>query len=156
MEGEIIGPGTYGNPPPAPAPPVIEGEFVPSAESTPAPTTRQTSFRVADAQASTQAANGEADFGRGITSLRNGNYTSALESFESAANAEPTNALYRYHQALALFELGGAEAGRDALEHALRLERDRPIAGWGRQMERIQGRARMWIETARREAGLAR
>jgi hypothetical protein len=147
-----------------PAPPAIRGESVPPAppmESAPT-TTRQTMFRISDGAppaapaAAAHPGPGAASFNRGLSSYRGGSYTEAMQHFASAVRAEPANPLYRYHQALAMFEISGADAARETLDEALRLEREQPISGWGRQMERIQGRARAWVETARREAGLSR
>jgi thioredoxin-like negative regulator of GroEL len=86
--------------------------------------------------------------------MRDGATTEALQAFETATNAEPTNALYQYHLALALYDLARTEAAQQALATAVNLERDEPIAGWGKRMERIQGRSRVWVERARIAAGL--
>jgi tetratricopeptide (TPR) repeat protein len=88
--------------------------------------------------------------------MRSGATAEALQAFETAANAEPTNALYRYHLALALYDLSRTEAAQEALSTAVNLERDEPIADWGKRMERVQGRGRVWVERARTAAGLVR
>ena len=94
------------------------------------------------------------DYNRGMRSFRDGDMTIALEAFEAAANAEPRNALYAYYRALAMFNLQGADAANDWLTQAVQLERDKPVAGWGKRMERVQGRARLWVEQARANAGV--
>ncbi len=80
----------------------------------------------------------------------------ALGAFDLAVAAEPENALYRYYRALALFDLNDNEAANEALQQAIAAERDQPIAQWGKRMERVQGRGRVWIEEARRAADLVR
>ncbi len=80
--------------------------------------------------------------------------TVAVQSFEAAAAAEPQNAMYHYYRALALYNLSGAEAAGEWLQQAVELEREQPVPNWGRRMERVQGRPRLWIEQARRDAGL--
>ena len=80
--------------------------------------------------------------------------TSALEAFEAAKAAEPENPLYAYYRALAMYNLYGADAANDWLAQAVTLERDTPIPHWGRRMERVQGRARIWVEQARAAAGI--
>ena len=64
--------------------------------------------------------------------------------------------MYHYYRALALFDLNSAPAAGQALQQAIELERDQPIANWGKRMERVQGRGRVWIENARGAAGLIR
>ncbi len=97
-----------------------------------------------------------AAFDEGLTSFRARSFTNALQSFEAAATAEPENAMYHYYRALTLFDLNGAEAGNDALQQAIELEKREAVPHWGKRMERVQGRGRLWIEKARREAGLVR
>lgn len=99
---------------------------------------------------------GSAAFAKGMTAFRSRSLTEAVGSFETAAAAEPNNAIYQYHLALALYDLNGAEVASDALQRAVALEQREPIENWGKRMERIQGRSRAWIEAARREAGLVR
>jgi Flp pilus assembly protein TadD len=99
---------------------------------------------------------GSAAFQKGVTEFRQGKLKEALGEFEVAATAEPKNALYHYHRALAMFDLAGAEAGHEALQQAIELETREPVKNWGKRMERVQGRGRVWIESARRNAGLVR
>lgn len=96
------------------------------------------------------------DFERGLALYRKGQLNEAIGVFETAAQADPQNALYQYYRALALFDLNGAEAAEDALKDAIQAEGRRPIIGWGQMMERVQGPGRLWIERARREAGLVK
>lgn len=138
----------------------ITSEHVsPSVEATPenVPNDRsanihQSAFRLTS---STQA-DGSAAFQKGITVFRQGKMKEALGNFEAAATAEPNNALYQYHRALAMFDLAGADAAQDALKKAVELEKTEPVKNWGKRMERVQGKGRVWIETARRSAGLVR
>lgn len=94
------------------------------------------------------------DFNRGVRAYWDGNMSTALEGFENAVNAEPRNPLYAYYRALAMYNLQGADAANDWLAQAVELERDKPVAGWGKRMERVQGRARLWLEQARANAGI--
>jgi hypothetical protein len=110
--------------------------------------TASTQYRLA----SNKRQDGSADFDKGLRSFRAHSLSDAAASFQSAVAAEPDNAIYYYFQAMSIFELQGAEAAGDALQRAIELERDQPIANWGKRMERIQGRGRVWIENARRAA----
>jgi tetratricopeptide (TPR) repeat protein len=102
------------------------------------------------------AASGAADFDKGLASYRARSFANALQAFEAAATAEPDNAMYQYYRALTLFDLNGAEAGSEALQQAIELEKREAVPQWGKRMERVQGRSRVWIEKARRDAGLVR
>ena len=101
-------------------------------------------------------ADGSADFERGLGAYRNGSMNDAAREFEAATTAEPDNAVYHYYRALAMYDLYGAEAALEAREQAIQAELRQPIVGWGKRMERVQGRARLWIEQARRDAGLVK
>ncbi len=103
-----------------------------------------------------QQADGSADFERGVENFRRGSLTEAASQFEAASAAEPDNAMYHYYRALTLHDLYGAEAGVEARQMAVEAELRQPIKNWGRRMERVQGRSRLWIEKARRDAGLVR
>jgi hypothetical protein len=129
-------------PAPAPAPEAAD----PSANNS------QTSFRMA----SQTRRDGSPAFTRGLRSYRDGNMNEALRSFDTAAAAEPQNALYHYYRALTVYNLQGAEAAGQWLDQAVALERQAPVEHWGRIMERVQGRARLWVEEARRDAGISR
>ncbi len=101
-------------------------------------------------------ADGSNDFARGLSAYWDGNATLALQSFDAAAAAEPQNALYHYYRALAFYQLQGADAAAEWLQRAVEIERQSPIAGWGKRMERVQGQPRLWIEQARSAAGVSR
>jgi hypothetical protein len=101
-------------------------------------------------------ADGSAAFEKGLAAYRQGSMNDAAREFETAAATEPNNALYHYYRALALHSVVGAEGAADARQQAVEAELRQPIKGWGKRMERVQGSARLWIEKARREAGLAR
>ena len=101
-------------------------------------------------------ADGSSEFNQGLSEFRGGSLNEAARDFEAASSAEPNNALYHYYRALTLYDLYGAAAGEEALAQAVEAERNEPIKGWGKRMERVQGRSRLWVEKARREAGLVR
>ncbi len=106
--------------------------------------------------ASQQQGDGSKDFALGLRAYLDNNMNGALEAFEASVAAEPQNALYAYYRALAMYNLQGAEGANDSLAQAVELERQTPIAQWGKRMERIQGRARIWIEQARVAGGIGR
>lgn len=135
---------------PAPAP---EAAPAPEpADADPSASNSQTSFRMA----SQTRRDGSPAFARGLRSYWDGNMNEALRSFDAAAAAEPQNALYHYYRALAFYNLEGAEAASQWLDRAVALERQAPVEHWGRSMERVQGRVRLWVEQARRDAGIGR
>ncbi len=111
---------------------------------------QQSNFRLASAV----RRDGSAAFDKGVTDFRQGRKREALTDFETAASAEPDNALYHYYRALAQYDVDGAEAAQGALQQAVEAETREPIKNWGKRMERVQGRSRLWIESARRSAGL--
>jgi tetratricopeptide (TPR) repeat protein len=113
---------------------------------------RQIGFRLAAGT----GRNGTAAYARGLRSYWDGNMTEALGAFDAAAAAEPGNALYQYYRALSFYNLQGEEAAADWLAQAVEMERQSPIKHWGRSMERVQGRARLWVEQARTSASLGR
>jgi Flp pilus assembly protein TadD len=92
-------------------------------------------------------------FGEGLRLFHAGSFAQAQEAFAAGAASSP-DPLEMYFLALTHHKLGDRAAAEAALAQALELERDRPITGWGRRMERVQGHARVWLETARRQAGL--
>lgn len=89
-------------------------------------------------------------FEEGLRMYREGDFDAALSAFEAVAAAEPNNALCGYYQALALWQLGDLETADAALEQAVELESQYPIEQFGRKMERVQGRIRLWLDNARR------
>jgi tetratricopeptide (TPR) repeat protein len=80
-----------------------------------------------------------------------GEYETADEQFQVAMNTEPGSAEYAYFHALALYEAGLKSEADQALLAAVELERDAPISGWGTLMQRVQGEARLWLETTRQQ-----
>lgn len=106
--------------------------------------------------ASQQPGDGSKDFARGLGAYRDNDMNDALQAFDASIAAEPQNALYVYYRALAIYNLQGADAANDSLATAVELERQTPVAQWGKRMERVQGRARIWIEQARAGAGIGR
>ena len=78
--------------------------------------------------------------------------TSAIR--QASLSSPATGAVDLYFAALSQHEAGNTEAAQATLAQAVSAEQARPIAGWGRRMERVQGHSRLWLETARRQAGL--
>jgi tetratricopeptide (TPR) repeat protein len=99
---------------------------------------------------------GLVEFNKGVASYRARELNEALAAFEAAIAAEPDVAIYHYYLAMTLFGLSGAEAGQEALGRAVELEQREPITDWGKRMQREQGRARAWVEKARRDAGIVK
>jgi tetratricopeptide (TPR) repeat protein len=135
---------------------IISEQPAPAAESAPetAPSDRSASIHRSPYHSTSARQDGSIAFQKGITVFRQGKMREALGEFEAAASAEPKNALYPYHRALATFDLAGADAAQEALKQAIEAESLEPVKNWGKRMERVQGRGRVWIETARRNAGL--
>ncbi len=63
-----------------------------------------------------------------------GVYSTALRHFQDAAARQPHDALIRYHLAMTYFQLGDMDAGRRALDEALRLDPDVPEAEMAQQL----------------------
>jgi tetratricopeptide (TPR) repeat protein len=140
---------------PAPGSTIYEGPASDNGETTypdEARSNSRTSFRLV----SNAHQDGSAAFQKGMTSFRSHVLAEALGSFETAVAAEPDNAMYHYYLALTLYDLHGADVAGEVLQQAVALERREPIVNWGKRMERVQGRARSWIESARRDVGLVR
>ena len=77
----------------------------------------------------------------------------AIDAFEEASAAEPESIrCSATTRALTIYEIRGADAAKVTLQQAVELERAQPIADWGKRMERVQGRNRNWVESARRTA----
>jgi predicted Zn-dependent protease len=103
-----------------------------------------------------QDQDGSADFERGLDAYRNGSMTDALAAFNAASASAPGNALVQYYRALAMKAKFGTEMANEALQLAVEAERQDPVKNWGKTMERVQGHNRVWVEKARRDAGLVR
>ncbi len=151
-------------PAPAPAAPApgtsttIEQPSAPTIEASHVSPLEQSAAKPRDfhlvANATRTRASGSAAFEKGLSAYRQHSLTDAAASFHLAADAEPDKALYHYYLALATYEMAGADAASDSLEKAVQAELAEPVKDWGRRMERVQGRGRVWIENARRDAGL--
>ncbi len=111
-------------------------------------------FRLASQTSTVNQGDGSREFARGLQAYRDNNMAVALEAFEGALALEANNPLFAYYRALAMFNLHGPESANDWLAQAVQLERSQPITNWGKQMERVQGRARLWVEKARVGAGI--
>lgn len=142
----------YDGPAPAPAAEPEPAASPEPADADPMASNRQIGFR----QTAGSERDGTSAYARGLRSYWNGNMSEAMQAFDAAAAAEPANALYQYYRALVFYNLQGAEAAGDWLSQAVEMERQSPIKNWGKHMERIQGRARLWVEQARNGAGLGR
>ncbi len=148
---------TEGNPkviydgPAAGAPQIQQQEPVVAPPAGDAAAARQSPHRLA-----TYRRQVNASFDKGLTLYRERRLNEAATEFQAAVSADPNNALYLYFNALAMYDQLGAEAAGDALQQAIQAERRQAVANWGQAMERIQGQGRLWIEKARRDAGLVR
>jgi hypothetical protein len=86
----------------------------------------------------------------GLDDFRQGRWEPAAARFQDALDVAPWNAKYAYYQAVALHLAGrGYEASR-ALTIAVELEKQTPITDWGKSMQRVQGRPRIWLEDTRK------
>ena len=103
-------------------------------------------YRLVSQRATGGGNSGAAAFDQGLASFRARSFTNALQSFEAAATAEPDNAIYQYYRALTSVRPEGAEGGNEALQQAIELEKREAVPHWGKRMERVQGRGRVWIE----------
>jgi len=132
----------------------------PAANAPPAPVSQpeeaQYSHNAPYRLVSNKQADGSAAFDKGVSAFRAHSLNDAAGAFDMAVAAEPDNAFFWYYRAMTLFDLGNTGAANEALQKAIALEREEPIANWGRRMERVQGRNRNWVENARRAAGLVR
>jgi len=97
-----------------------------------------------------------AAFAAGLAHYRNGRFEQAAREFRIAMDASEHNAKYAYFRAVALHAAGGQDEANQALALAVEAEKRSPVANWGRVMERIQGQPRLWLEEARKAAGVSR
>jgi hypothetical protein len=107
-------------------------------------------IEVADVETEDRAA-ASRHFADGLDQYRDGLYEKAIASFAAATSAAPTDAKYAYFHALALHSAGKKAEAEARLAIAIELEAAAPVANWGRAMERVQGEARIWVETARQQ-----
>jgi hypothetical protein len=162
-DGDVVGESTSGpvgtesNPkviydgPAAGAPQIQEQQPVVAPPAGDAAAARQSAHRLASYRRQVNSS-----FEKGLTLYRERRLNEAATEFQAAVNADPNNALYLYYNALAMYDQHGAEAAGDALQQAIQAERRQAVANWGQAMERVQGQGRLWIEKARRDAGLVR
>ena len=85
----------------------------------------------------------------GLAHFRAARFEAAASEFETATAHAPTAAKYAYFHAIALYQLDRTTEAEQRLAEAVQLEAEHPVADWGRAMERVQGRARLWVEAAR-------
>lgn len=81
-----------------------------------------------------------------------GDYHNSMYRLTEAVESGSKDPLSRYLLALCYYQIGDTETAEATLREATRLEAAQPIANWGQRMERVQGRARVWVELGRREA----
>jgi hypothetical protein len=93
-----------------------------------------------------------AEFNRGREALAAGDSSDALAAFAEATASSPDVALYQYHWALALHLTDQSEAAVARVAEAARVEHEHGVENWGKVMQRVQGRPRVWLERARRQA----
>jgi tetratricopeptide (TPR) repeat protein len=95
-------------------------------------------------------------FGHGMHSFWNGHYVEAHKAFSNAISLAPGNPLYWYMRAVTHRRLGNEEAAKhDALlgasaERKACLRRDSASLDINRELKRLQGRDRIWLENQRR------
>lgn len=87
-----------------------------------------------------------------MQNLSLGRYADAEKAFEVARKLNPNDARLLYFQAVAQWAQGHEDQAQDTVAIAVQREQQHPIANWGISMERLQGRPRVWLEGARREA----
>jgi Flp pilus assembly protein TadD len=90
-------------------------------------------------------------FAEGLEKYHAGQFEAAVASFAAGTSAAPSDAKYAYFHALALYSVGKKAEAEARLLIAIELEAAAPVANWGRAMERVQGEARIWVETARQQ-----
>ncbi len=64
------------------------------------------------------------------------------------------DAFQLYFDAVAQHRAGDVAGAEGTLALAVAAEQAKPVSGWGRRMERVQGTSRVWLEAGRRQAGL--
>jgi len=93
-----------------------------------------------------------AHFEAGCRHYRQREFQQALEKLESASRQAPDEPLYVYLLALTQYQLQETSVAELSVARAAKLEQSAPLSDWGRTMERYQGPARAWLESARRRA----
>lgn len=94
-------------------------------------------------------AQSQALFGDGLHKFWSHRYEEAIGRFQAARQIDPSKPAHLYFLALAHLRLGQVAQADRALAEAVELEARHPVAGWGRIMERVQGKDRVWLEEAR-------
>jgi tetratricopeptide (TPR) repeat protein len=95
-------------------------------------------------------------YGHGMHSFWKGHYVEAHKAFSNAISLAPGNPLYWYMRAVTHRRLGNEEAAQhDALlgasaERKACLRRDSASLDINRELRRLQGNDRIWLETQRR------
>ncbi len=72
---------------------------------------------------------------------------------QASLSSTSADAFDLYFAAVAQRQAGNADADA-TLAQAVAAEQAQPLQGWGRRMQRVQGNSRLWLEAARRQAGL--
>lgn len=88
-------------------------------------------------------------YNRGYDLYRKRQYALAAAAFQEAMREDAANPLYHYTLALAQYQMGQRDVALQSAKRALELERTRPIARWGNQMQSYQGAPRLWLEKLR-------
>ncbi len=134
-------------PPAAAATGAVAGEETPESPAVSAPPVPEIS--PAEAKAADHAAE---RLRQGRAALLANDVAAAITAFEASLAIDDRQPLAYYMLALAQFQSNQGDEASANVRRAARLENERPIAGWGRVMQRFQGTARLWLENARREA----
>ena len=95
-------------------------------------------------------------FQLGLDVFWQGDYERALVLFTAAAQVGPSDPLRRYFLAVTQRQMGQSVQARQTLLTAVELERQSPVANWGKRTERLQGPHRLWIEGSRRNSDIVR
>ena len=91
-------------------------------------------------------------FGDGLHKFWSRRYQDAIGRFQAARKVDPTNPAYVYFLALAYKRSGHEDLAKTALAEAVELEAGYRVSNWGKMMERVQGKERVWLEDARMKA----
>jgi hypothetical protein len=86
----------------------------------------------------------------------NRHYDNAVDRLQSARELAPHDASPVYFLALVHARQGRTQLAEATLQAAVSIEASHPLAEWGRLMERIQGRERLWLEQARAKSRSSR
>lgn len=95
-------------------------------------------------------------FGDGLHKFWSRRYQDAIGRFQAARKVDPTNPAYVYFLALAYKRSGQKDLAETALAEAIELEAGYRVSNWGKMMERVQGKERVWLEDAKMRGELRR